>query len=138
MCKGACLNHLRAPLLKLLLKQEWLERSIQRFLNVLEQDPSSKADAVLESPQEVLVRELDHVDPVEGKARVLAHVLDVAICLPLRETMGQGYTDDVQNRQRKNLFSTFTIRVHNIKKALSVSFAASMSIKEKLGSLLMF
>lgn len=33
-------------------------------LNVLEQHPSSKADTVLESPQEILVRELDHVDSV--------------------------------------------------------------------------
>ena len=32
-CRGACLDHLRAPLLKLLLEEERLECSIQRFLH---------------------------------------------------------------------------------------------------------
>lgn len=53
-------------------------------LHILEQHPAPEADAVLESPQEVLVCELDHVDPVKGEARVFAHVLDVAICLTLK------------------------------------------------------
>lgn len=52
-------------------------------LHILEEYPSPEPDAVLESSQEVFVGELDHVDAIDGEARVLAHVLDVAICLAL-------------------------------------------------------
>lgn len=52
-------------------------------LHVFEEHPSAEPDAVLESPQEVLVRELDDVDAVQGESGVLPHVLDVAVRLTL-------------------------------------------------------
>lgn len=54
------------------------------YLNVFQEHPASKSDAVFEGPQEVLVAELNHIDTVQGKARILAHVLDVAVGLALK------------------------------------------------------
>mmetsp|Transcript_7031 Transcript_7031/g.14625 ORF Transcript_7031/g.14625 Transcript_7031/m.14625 type:complete len:318 (+) Transcript_7031:687-1640(+) len=80
----ADLNHFRSALLELLLQQERLQTGIQSFPDVLQQNPTPEPNTVLESPQEVLVCELDDVNTVLTHREIVAHVLDELVGLALR------------------------------------------------------
>eukprot|EP00955_Chlamydomonas_euryale_P013382 144301-Chlamydomonas_euryale.AAC.3 len=75
----ADLDDLRPALLERLLQQQRLQRSIEHLAHVLQQHRTAESHAVLQRPQHVLLRELDHVE-----ALFALHVLDPLVGLHLR------------------------------------------------------